>query len=357
MPITSITIRRPDDFHVHFRQDAENDTRLSSVVHHTARQFGRAIVMPNTSPFVLTVEDAARYRDQILQAVPRGVNFTPLMTLYLQAATSPETIRDAKKCGFVHGMKLYPAGGTTNSHGGVRKLTDVEEQFAVMQEVGMPLLIHGELADQECDVFERETQFYTDAFPWLTSNFPGLPIVCEHITTATAVEMIERSSHKRLGATITPQHLLADRNDMLGRGGIRPGYYCMPILKQGSDRRALLSAATSGNPKFFLGTDSAPHPMYGEAGKAKYSACGCAGCFTASCALELYAEAFDSVRQIDRLGDFASRFGAEFYQLPCNEGMVELVRQEWSPAPKHVFGASEVATFRAEKPLQWKLAD
>jgi len=346
-----VTIGRPDDMHVHFRQGA----CMTVVVPFTARQFGRAIVMPNTVPYIRTVDEAAQYRDQIMTAVPSGVDFTPLMVLYLQTTMSPDTIREAKWSGFIHGIKMYPAGATTNSEGGVVRVQDVEEQLRVMEEVDMPLLIHGESADPTDDVFRRETIFYGESFAWLTTTFPKLRISCEHITTKTAVEMIERAPrHLRLGATMTPQHLMENRNYLLG-SGLRPHAFCKPILKAEEDRQALLVAATSGNPRFFLGTDSAPHPQHGDAGKAKECDCGCAGCFSAHAAVELYTEAFDKVDALDRLDGFASRFGAEFYELSRNEGTAELVKETWSAESSYGFDDdNQVVPFRQEVPVRWR---
>ncbi len=348
--LREVTIGFPDDMHLHFRQGG----RMHAVVPLTARQFGRAIVMPNTVPYIRTADEAARYRDQIIDAIPRGVQFTPLMTLYLQTTMSPNTIREAKKSGIVHGMKMYPAGATTNSEGGIVQIQDIEEQLRVMEEVDMPLLIHGESANPSDDVFRREAIFYGESFAWLTATFPKLRISCEHITTKTAVEMIERArGHLRLGATITPQHLLENRNYLLG-STLRPHAFCKPILKSEEDRQVLLAAATSGNPRFFLGTDSAPHPQRGEAGKAKECDCGCAGCFTAHAAIELYAEAFDEVGALYRLNDFASRFGAEFYELPRNNGGLRLINESWSSEPSYGFDDNQVVPFRQEVPLKWR---
>ncbi len=345
-----VAIGRPDDMHAHFRQG----DRMTAVMPFTARQFGRAIVMPNTVPYIRTVDEVSRYRDQIVATVPSGVSFIPLMTLYLQTTMRPDTIRKAKRTGFIHGIKMYPAGATTNSEGGVGRVQDVEEQLRIMEEVDMPLLIHGESADHKDDVFRRETIFYGDSFAWLTATFPKLRISCEHITTRTAVEMIERApSHLRLGATITPQHLLENRNYLLG-SFLRPHAFCKPILKTQEDQQVLLAAATSGNPRFFLGTDSAPHPQHGDTGKAKESDCGCAGCFTAHAAIELYAEAFDSVNALHRLDDFASRFGAEFYELPRNKGTLSLVNETWSAKPSYDFDDNHVVPFRQEAPLKWR---
>jgi dihydroorotase len=345
-----VTIIRPDDMHVHFRQDG----RMTAVVPLTARQFGRAIVMPNTVPYIRTVDEAARYRDKVIASVPSGVTFTPLMTLYLQTTMNPSTIREAKLSGFIHGIKMYPAGATTNSEGGVVRMQDVREQLHVMEEVDMPLLIHGESADPMDDVFRRETIFYGESFAWLTATFPKLRISCEHITTRTAAEMIERASnHLRLGATMTPQHLLENRNYLLG-GTLRPHAFCKPILKAEEDRQALVAAATSGNPRFFLGTDSAPHPQRGDRGKAKECDCGCAGCFSAHAAIELYAEAFDGVGAMDRFNDFASRFGAEFYELPRNSGAVKIIKETWSAEPSYGLDDNQVVPFRQEVPLEWR---
>lgn len=345
-----VSIGRPDDMHLHFRQSE----RMTAVVPFTARQFGRAIVMPNTVPYIRTIGEAARYRDQIMATVPNGMSFIPLMTLYLQTTMSPDIIREAKRSGFIHGIKMYPAGATTNSEGGVVRVQDVEEQLRVMEEVDMPLLIHGESANSKDDVFQREAIFYGESFTWLTATFPKLRISCEHITTRIAVEMIERApSHLRLGATMTPQHLLENRNYLLG-GHLRPHAFCKPILKKEDDRLALLAAATSGNPRFFLGTDSAPHPQRGETGTGKECDCGCAGCFSAHAAIELYAEAFDRVGSLDRLNDFASRYGAGFYELPYNNGSIKIVEETWSAEPSYNFGDNQVVPFRQEVPLKWR---
>lgn len=349
----SVTIRRPDDMHVHFRQGA----RMEAVAPFTAAQFGRAVVMPNTTPYITTVDGAARYQAQIMEALAaRGIaDFIALMTLYLQTTMSPDTIRAAKKSGFIHGIKMYPHGATTNSEGGVVRLQDVEEQLRVMEEVDIPLLIHGESANPHDDVFEREDVFYNDAFPWLIATFPKLRICCEHITTRTAVQMIERAPrHLRLGATVTPQHLLENRNYMLG-ATLRPHAFCKPILKEERDRVSLLEAATSGNPRFFLGTDSAPHPQHGTVGKAKEVDCGCAGCFSAHAAMELYAEAFDSAGALGALDDFSSSFGAAFYELPQNEGTLLLQEEERQAKKSYFFGDDKVVPFRQEKSLKWRV--
>ncbi len=346
----TLTLTRPDDMHLHVRQDA----RMKSVVPLTAKQFGRAIIMPNTKPYISTVDAAARYRDEILAAVPSGVSFEPLMTLYLQTTTSPETIRAAKKSGFIYGMKLYPAGKTTNSEGGVSHITQVEEQLEVMEGVDLPLLVHGEAADFGLDPFDREKEFYETAWPWLLSVFPKLRIVAEHITTSAAAKAVHQSLDARVAATITPQHLLVNRAYMLD-GNLRPHAYCKPILKRKEDQDALLEMAISGDPRFFLGTDSAPHPKNGNSGQAKEADCGCAGCFTAHAALEMYAEAFELSNALERLDDFASRFGAEFYELSRNDGTITLAKEEWYAEGAYQFGETEVVPFRQEVPLQWKI--
>ena len=342
---------RPDDMHVHFREDE----RMGSVVSFTARQFHRAIVMPNTKPLILTVDDAGAYRDAILAVVPSGVNFEPLMTLYLQEVTSLDTIRAAKKSGFIHGIKMYPKGKTTNAHGGVIDVRDVKEQLEVMQEVDIPLLMHGESAAKDVDIFNRESAFYDDAFDWLIHTFPKLRISCEHVTTAHAARKILAAPRdRRIGATVTPQHLLVNRNYMLD-GALRPHAFCKPILKKEEDRRFLLDVVTGGSPRFFLGTDSAPHPQHGNVGMAKECDCGCAGCFTAHAALEMYAEAFESRGRLAMLENFASKFGAEFYELPRNQDSLTLEEISWQAEPSYKFGDDVVVPFRQEVPLQWRM--
>ena len=338
----------PDDMHLHVRQGEA----LKAVVPHTCAQFGRAIVMPNTVPPVTTAALAALYRGEILAAVPEGLTFDPLMTLYLTGVTTPEMIREAKASGIIYGVKFYPAGATTNSQAGVSDIKSVAHVLEAMQEVDLPLLVHGETADPLVDVFNREDRFVGEYSYWLRNEFPELRIVMEHITTRAAAEFV-RKARAGIAATITPQHILANRNDMLG-SGIKPHYYCKPILKHEDDREHLLRMATSGNPKFFLGTDSAPHPRHGEWNKAKETGCGCAGCFSAHAALELYAEAFDSVGAIAMLPDFTSRFGREFYGLPENKGSVTLTREEWMPPKEIAFGSATLVPFRAEKPLKWR---
>jgi dihydroorotase len=345
---SSLRFPMPDDMHLHVR-DGE---RLWEVVRHTTAQFGRAIIMPNLAPkHITTVREVLEYREKILAAVPKGVDFTPLMTVSLSKEMTSDDLGEALACEHVYGAKLY-AGHTTNSEG----VTDVKAlawMFESLEKAGKPLLIHGE-AGQAVDVFDREQRFYENEMVWILEKYPHLRIVCEHITTAY-VAMFVRRVRDGVVATITPQHLLSNRNDMLGKGGIRPHYYCMPILKKESDRVRLLDAATSGDPKFFLGTDSAPHPAHGRPGKAKETSCGCAGCFTAPHALSLYAEAFDSVGKIEMLPDFASRFGREFYGLPASNGEIELSRDTWELPVSYEFGGNDIVVpFRQEVPLAWR---
>ena len=294
--MNTLTIARPDDWHVHLRDGAA----LASVVRFTAERFGRAIVMPNLKPPVATAAQAAAYRERILAALPPGVAFEPLMTLYLTAATQPGEIDRALATGFIHAVKFYPAGATTHSEAGVADLAQVEPVLERLQQLGMPLLVHGETPDAAVDVFDRETRFIDTVLAPLVERLPRLKVVFEHITTARAVEFV-RGARPGVAATITPQHLLHNRNALLA-GGVRPHFYCLPILKRESDREALVAAATGGEPRFFLGTDSAPHER-----AAKETACGCAGMFTAHAAIELYAEAFAAVGRLDRLEGFASR--------------------------------------------------
>ena len=337
----TLTITRPDDWHLHLR----DGDMLTAVLPDTAQRFARAIVMPNLKPPVRTVSDAAAYRDRILASLPAGMDFDPLMTLYLTDNTSPEEIVRARDSGFVHAVKYYPAGATTNSDSGVTDIRRVDAALDVMQDVGMPLLLHGEVTDASIDVFDREAVFIERILAPLLQRLPGLRVVLEHITTRQASEFVA-AAPPNVGATITAHHLLYNRNAMF-KGGIRPHYYCLPVLKRETHREALLAAATSGNPKFFLGTDSAPH-----ATDAKESACGCAGIYTAHAAIELYTEAFDSAGALDRLEGFASHFGPDFYGLPRNAGTVTLVREEHMVSAEHPGG---VTPLRANEPLAWRL--
>ncbi len=342
--MTTLTIRRPDDWHLHLRDGA----LLQSVVKFTARRFGRAIVMPNLQPPVITTAQAAAYRRRIQAALPPDARFEPLMTLYLTNTTAPKEIDSALDSGFVHGVKLYPAGATTHSDAGVTAIKQVYPVLARMEEAGMRFLVHGESPHADIDVFDRESHFIDSVLEPLTRRFPQLRIVFEHITTERAVQFIA-GSHAGIAATITPQHLLHNRNAIFA-GGIRPHYYCLPILKRERDREALLRAASSGNPKFFLGTDSAPHER-----AAKENACGCAGMFTAHAAIELYAEAFESVGSLDRLEGFASHFGADFYGLPRHKDSITLTKQAWIAPPAYEFGSGTVVPFRAGESIAWAL--
>ncbi|MDA1343617.1 MAG: dihydroorotase, partial [Proteobacteria bacterium] len=309
----TLTITRPDDWHVHVR----NGTILKAVLPHTARQFARAIIMPNLKPPVTTVDQALAYRDEILAAVPMGVDFTPLMTLYLTATTTAAEIKNAAASEHIHAFKLYPAGATTHSDSGVADIVAAYPLFAAMEKYQIPLLIHGEVTDADCDIFDRERMFIERYLIDIFKQFPELRVVFEHVTTQEAVQFVESAS-TNVAATITPQHLLYNRNALFV-GGIRPHHYCLPVLKREQHRLALVKAATSGNPKFFLGTDSAPHTT-----EAKENTCGCAGCFSAAIALELYAEAFEAANALDKLEGFASFYGADFYRLPRNSGTVTL---------------------------------
>jgi dihydroorotase len=341
----SITITRPDDWHAHLR-DGE---AMAAVVAATARQFARAIVMPNLKPPVVDVKKARAYRDRILAALPKRATFEPLMTLYLTDATAASEIAKAKASGFVKAVKYYPAGATTNSASGVTDLRKCDAVLEAMQAEGMPLLVHGEVTDPDIDVFDRETVFLERTLAPLVKRFPRLKVVLEHITTHEAAAFVERAS-EFVGATITAHHLLLNRNAIFA-GGLNPHHYCLPVLKREPHRRALLKAATSGSPKFFLGTDSAPH-----ARAAKESCCGSAGVYTAHAALELYAEAFDSAGALDRLEAFASHNGADFYGLPRNTAKVRLERKAWKVPAAYAFGGDEVVPMRAGQSVAWRLA-
>jgi dihydroorotase len=340
-----ISIQRPDDWHVHLR-DGE---ALQAVAPFTAARFGRAIIMPNLKPAITTTTLARAYRERILAALPSGSAFEPLMTLYLTDDTTPEEIERAKGSGFVHGIKLYPAGATTHSDAGVTDIRHVYSALARMEQLGVRLLVHGESTQADVDVFDRETHFIDAVLAPLLERFPSLPVVFEHITTARAAEFVAQA-RRGVAATITPQHLLHNRNAIFS-GGIRPHYYCLPILKRERDRQALLGAATSGNPRFFLGTDSAPHER-----AAKENSCGCAGMFTAHAAVELYAEAFESVGRLDRLEGFASHFGADFYALPRHRETITLVKEPWVAPEKYPFGGGALVPYRAGEPIGWRIA-
>lgn len=339
-----LTLTRPDDWHLHLRDGAA----LKAVLPHTVRQFARAIVMPNLNPPVRSLADAAAYRDRIIAAIPSGQPFEPLMTLYLTDNTRSEDILAAKDSRFVKAVKYYPAGATTNSEFGVTDIRNCDSVFETMQQVEMPLLLHGEVTDSDVDVFDREQVFIEQQLMPLRQRFPRLRIVMEHITTSQAVEFVLEAPN--VAATITPQHLLFNRN-MLLKGGIRPHFYCLPILKREQHRQALLQAATSGNPKFFLGTDSAPH-----ARDRKESSCGCAGCFSAFHAMELYATAFERADALDKLEAFASFYGPDFYQLPRNTEQITLTKTSWRIPDQVPFTDAGLVPLWAGNELAWKMA-
>ncbi len=343
---TKITITRPDDWHLHLRDGAA----LAAVLPDTARQFARAIVMPNLRPPVTTTLLAEAYRARVLAALPKGAQFEPLMTLYLTDNTPPQEIAQAKASGFVHGVKLYPAGATTNSDSGVTDLTKCAKTLTEMEKQGMPLLIHGEVTDANVDVFDREKVFIERHLVKLLKDFPSLKIVLEHITTQDAAEFVQ-AAPANVAATLTAHHLLMNRNDMF-TSGIRPHHYCLPVLKRETHRQALVKAAVSGNPKFFLGTDSAPHARH-----TKEAACGCAGMYTAHTAIELYAGAFEAANALDKLEAFASFYGADFYGLPRNTGKITLVKETWQVPEKLPFGEDELIPLRAGLTLTWKMKE
>ncbi|WP_047193839.1 dihydroorotase [Caldimonas brevitalea] len=338
-----LTLVRPDDWHLHVRDGAP----MAAVVADTARQFGRAIIMPNLRPPVTTAAQAVAYRDRILAALPPGSEFQPLMTLYLTDNLPPDEIERAKQAGVV-AVKLYPAGATTNSDAGVTDLRKTYRTLEALQRHGLPLLVHGEVTDPQIDVFDREQVFIDTQLAPLRRDFPGLKIVFEHITTKEAAQYVQEAD-AGLGATITAHHLLYNRNAIF-TGGIRPHYYCLPVLKREEHRLALVAAATSGNPKFFLGTDSAPHPSH-----LKEHASGCAGCYTAHAALELYAEAFEAAGALDKLEGFASFHGADFYGLPRNQGHVTLRRESWTVPETLPFGEAQLKPLRAGESLAWRV--
>jgi dihydroorotase len=343
--LDSITLTCPDDWHLHLRDGAT----LASVLPHTARQFRRAIVMPNLKPPVITTAQAAAYRERILAALPAGLQFEPLMTLYLTDNTPPDEIRRAKDSGFMHAVKLYPAGATTNSDAGVTSLSKCYKTLEAMQEVGMPFLVHGEVTDPAIDIFDREAVFIERVMQPLRRDMPALKVVFEHITTKDAAQYVSEADGP-IAATITAHHLLYNRNEIF-RGGIRPHYYCLPVLKREEHRQALVRVATSGSARFFLGTDSAPHPK-----GLKEHACGCAGCYTALHAMELYAQAFDQADALDKLEAFASIHGPAFYGLPRNTGTITLKREVWTLPAELPMGDATVVPLNGGEPIGWKLA-
>jgi dihydroorotase len=343
--VTTLTIRRPDDWHLHLRDGAA----LRAVVPFTAAQFGRAIVMPNLKPPVTTTEQALAYRQRILEALPAGVKFEPLMTLYLTDRTAPAEVDRAKASGVVHGFKLYPAGATTNSDSGVTDIHKVDAVLARMAETGVVLQVHGEVTDPNVDVFDREARFIGSVLEPVIARHPQLRVVFEHITTREAVDFV-RGARTGVAATITPQHLLMNRNALF-MGGIRPHLYCLPVLKTETDRRTLTQIIASGDPRFFLGTDSAPHARH-----TKETSCGCAGIFSAHAAIELYAEAFEAAGALEKLNGFASEFGATFYGLPFNEGTVTLTKESWEVPATYRFGSDELVPLRAGEQMLWRVA-
>ncbi len=342
--IQQISITRPDDWHLHLRDEAA----LNRTVPDTARNFSRAVIMPNLRPPVTTTELAKSYYHRIISARPDGSRFEPLMTLYLTDKTSSNEIKLAAESGIIHAVKLYPAGATTNSDAGVTDLAHCAEALAEMQRLGMPLLVHGEVTSPEIDVFDREKVFIEQVLKPLLTKYPTLKVVFEHITTADAVDFVVNSD-ERIAATITPHHLLLNRNDLLV-GGIHPHNYCLPVLKRNTHQHALIKAATSGNPKFFLGTDSAPHIM-----SAKETSCGCAGIYSGHAAIELYAEAFDAAGAMDKLEGFASHFGADFYGLERNTNTIELIKESWSVPASYDFAGDTLVPMRAGEEIQWKV--
>lgn len=341
---TTLTITRPDDWHLHLRDDAA----LSRTVVDTARQFARAIIMPNLRPPVTTTQMAADYRQRILAVLPDNAAFEPLMTLYLTDNTQADEIKTAVDSGVVKAVKLYPAGATTNSDAGVTDLNNCHNTLETMQKLGMPLLVHGEVTDHDIDIFDREKRFIDDKLIPLLNDFPELRVVFEHITTADAASFVSEAG-ANLVATITPHHLLYNRNDLLV-GGIRPHYFCLPVLKRNSHQQALLKAATSGSPKFFLGTDSAPHARH-----TKENSCGCAGIYSAHAAIELYAEAFEAMDALDKLEAFASFYGADFYGLPRNQTQITLHKQSWQVPDTLPFADSELVPLRAGEAVNWQI--
>ena len=341
----TLTLTRPDDWHLHLRDGAA----MAAVLPDTARRFARAIVMPNLKPPVTTVELAAAYRDRILAALPAGMKFTPLMTLYLTDNMPPAEVDAVKASGFVHAIKLYPAGATTNSDAGVSDLKKCTATVARMEKLGVPLLVHGEVTDPAVDIFDREAVFIDTVLLPLLRDFPALKVVLEHVTTREGIEFV-RDGGMNVAGTLTAHHLLLNRNALLA-GGIRPHNYCLPVLKREAHRQALVAAAISGSPKFFLGTDSAPHAQ-----SAKETACGCAGCYTAHAGIELYAEAFEAAGALDRLEAFASFFGPDYYGLPRNAEKITLRREAVAVPPSLDYpGSDRLVPLRAGESVAWRL--
>ena len=345
MTMQTLIITRPDDWHLHLRDGAA----MAAVLPDTARRFARAIVMPNLKPPVTTVALAAEYRQRIIAAVPAGMRFEPLMTLYLTDNTPAAEIDAAKASGIVHGVKLYPAGATTNSDAGVTDLRKCSAALARMEKLGVPLLVHGEVTDPAIDVFDREAVFIDSVMAPLLTDFPGLRVVFEHITTKDAADFV-MAAGTNIAATITAHHLLLNRNALFA-GGMRPHHYCLPVLKRETQRQALVKAAISGSPKFFLGTDSAPHSK-----SSKEAACGCAGCYTSHAGIELYAEAFEAAAALDKLESFASFHGADFYGLARNTDRITLVKESWMvPATLPMLQGDPLVPLRAGEPVAWRL--
>ena len=342
---STLTIRRPDDWHLHLRDGAA----LRAVLPFTAAQFARAIVMPNLKPPVTTTAQALTYRQRILEALPPTAKFEPLMTLYLTDRTEPAEVERAKASGIVYGFKLYPAGATTHSDAGVTDIRKIDAVLARMAELRVVLQVHGEVTDPAVDVFDREARFIGSVLAPVVNRHPQLRVVFEHITTRDAAEFVSQA-RPGVAATITPQHLLMNRNALF-TGGIRPHHYCLPVLKTEPDRCALLEVVASGNPRFFLGTDSAPHARH-----TKEAACGCAGIFSAHAAIELYAEAFEAIGALGKLQGFASEHGADFYGLPRNEDTITLTKESWDAPATYRFGADELVPLRAGEQIHWRVA-
>ena len=342
--MTTLRLRRPDDWHLHLRDGAH----MAAVLPHTAARFGRALVMPNLNPPMTTTAALGEYRSRILAALPAGARFEPMMTLYLTDRTSPDEIRSARDAGWVVGAKLYPAGATTHSDAGVTSIEHTWAALEAMAEAGLVLQVHGEVTDPAVDVFDREQRFIDDVLLRVIERVPGLKVVFEHITTRAAVEFV-RDARPGVAATLTPQHLLMNRNAIFD-GGVRPHHYCLPVLKRERDREALLEAATSDDPRFFLGTDSAPHARH-----TKETSCGCAGIYSAHAGIELYAEAFEQAGRLERLEAFASERGADFYGRPRNADFIEIVREPWTVPASYPFGGDEVVPLRAGGEVAWRL--